>query len=422
MGKENCKDRTSFWLAWRETCAIRRCIDPKSLVRSCAAVPEVAVDPEGVAAQARDIMRSTNRALAALVRMPRSVKSLKGFLGTDPDGLKAPEVAEEELASSDDGHDGPARTENAHAVDDGGHLRQEGGRSPFSAMDESDDDVVARARIHRGNGVLPNAQAKLMSEYSDYVHGWLAGSLSDVSAFELIEQHLYAKCAEGVESGEVSTEPMVDGRKLKDYLFEDIGRRPGGLNKNLWGYLLKKDVVWANGRPYPSRLRQVANESFRQPVVSPREDGGGASDEVPGNGGGDQCPSDVTPQEVQDAVKSLHVFLAASSGRSRWADVWDVRDRIAACCLFFHYTLSDPFVLGLAKASKSSLADRQMKVRRELRGWIEKSGLDEPTLLALFRGWGPNEVREIALTCPVKGGVPDPACRELFAHFGNLSD
>lgn len=420
--KESFKDKTSFWLAWRETCAIRKCIDPKSLIRNCAAVPEVAADPDGVAAIARDVMRTTNRALASLVRVPRSVKSLKGFQGIDSDGLEAPVEADEELASSDDGNDEPARAENVRAINDGGHLRPEGGASPFSGVVECDDDSVARERVHREDGVLPNGQAKLVSEYSDYVRGWLTGDLSDVSAFELVEQHLYAKCAKEAKPGEEPAEPMLDGRKLKDYLFEDIGMRPGGLNKNLWGYLLKKDMVWRKGRCYPSWLRHVAKESFRLPVVSLREEGGGASDEGGGDGGGGRRPSDVVPQEVGDAVKSLHVFLAASSGRSRWADVWDARDRIAACCLFFHYTLSDPFVLALAKTSKSSLANRQKKVRLELRGWIERSRLDEPTLLALFQGRGPNEVREIALTCPVEGGAPDPACRRLFEHFGNIGD
>lgn len=415
MAKDNYVDLTNFWLAWRETCAIRLCMNPSALRRTCASVPEVASDPEGVADRARDVMLTTNRALASLVRMPRSVKSLRRF--QDADDPEASREFDEELASSDDGDGGRERAEARRAVENNGHFAQDGRASAFPSMAENDDDAVARARVHGEKGVLSNSRAKLVSDYSDYVRGWFEGDLRGVSAFELIEQHLYAKSTGEAKSGEGAAEPMMNGRRLKDYLFEDIGGRPGGLNRNLWGYLLKKETIWVMGRPYPSRLRQVANESFRMPLVSAREDDEGAADEE----ASDPTP-DAENQMVARAVEILKTYLTSSAkaSQSRWADEYDVNDRIAVCCAFFRHALTDPFVKGLATVRK--LDPRKDARVSEIFMALKNAGCDAETVRCLFRWQGQAALREIALTCPVEGGAPDPACRKLFEHFGGLAD
>ena len=69
------------------------------------------------------------------------------------------------------------------------------------------------------------------------------------SAFELLESHLYGR-------------QNLNGKAFKSYLFEDIGVREGGINKNLYGYL-------------QAILRTIINESFGENVYMPlmSEDG-----------------------------------------------------------------------------------------------------------------------------------------------------
>lgn len=63
------------------------------------------------------------------------------------------------------------------------------------------------------------------------------------SAFEIIESHLYAK-------------QHLNGKAFKSYLFEDIGSREGGMNKNMYGYLQR--VMYT-----------IIDESFGENVYQP---------------------------------------------------------------------------------------------------------------------------------------------------------
>ena len=63
------------------------------------------------------------------------------------------------------------------------------------------------------------------------------------SAFELIESHLYAR-------------EKLNGKAFKAYLFEDVANRPGGINKNIYGYLQRV-------------LFTIINESFGENVYGP---------------------------------------------------------------------------------------------------------------------------------------------------------
>ena len=86
------------------------------------------------------------------------------------------------------------------------------------------------------------------SEFAEETLSWNAEGACG-SAFELVESRLYAK-------------QKLNGRKFKDYLFEDIANRPGGIGKNLLGYLNRI-------------LATIAEESFGENVYEPRVDGDG---------------------------------------------------------------------------------------------------------------------------------------------------
>ena len=66
------------------------------------------------------------------------------------------------------------------------------------------------------------------------------------SAFELLESYLYGK-------------QFLNGKPFKAYLLEDVAGRPGGMNKNLFGYLQRV-------------LATVIHESYGENVYQPSLD------------------------------------------------------------------------------------------------------------------------------------------------------
>lgn len=87
-----------------------------------------------------------------------------------------------------------------------------------------------------------------LSEFSEEARG--RGAASDGgSAFELLESHLYNK-------------RYLKGRAFKAYLFEVVAGRPGGMNRNLFGYLQRI-------------LAAVVDESYGDCVYQPRLDDDG---------------------------------------------------------------------------------------------------------------------------------------------------
>ena len=76
------RDLTSFWLAWRKTCAIRTCCSEASLSlhnRQCKTASDRIAEPEmkKVSEDAKWVMEVTNGYFAKMIRTPRSVKALK---------------------------------------------------------------------------------------------------------------------------------------------------------------------------------------------------------------------------------------------------------------------------------------------------------------------------------------------------------
>lgn len=75
------------------------------------------------------------------------------------------------------------------------------------------------------------------------------------SAFELIESHLYSHVS-------------LNGKQFKAYLFENVAGRPGGMNRNLFGYLQRV-------------LYTVFAESYGENVYLPVQDEDGSDREPP---------------------------------------------------------------------------------------------------------------------------------------------
>ena len=248
-------------------------------------------------------------------------------------------------------------------------------------------------------------RGKMISEYHDLVYGWDHHDFGVTSAFELVEIDLYREAAEqgGTAGSDGLRDAKLNGKKLKDYLFEDIGGRPGGVCKNLWGYLLKES-------PSPwgvSRLRMVANKSFRNPVEegkSRQEDDDRGPDELP-----DPDLKPVEPVQVLQAGEVFRDYLV-----KRWMAEFDVTDRVSICCAFLEYVMSDPFVAGLVPVGMSAFNARKTKRVSEIYSALRDGGYDFDTVRMLFCG----DAQEILFDIAVRNQeMRDPVCLKLVVNF-----
>ena len=398
-------DITSFWLAWRELCAIRLCMNAELVRTRCKDNIAVAENSEMVAKQARDVIETTNRYFASMIRSPRDVKALKKFTG---------EMAADRTQSFDGHLENGDHDEDVPASGSLECLKEEDDGSPISSIglrlsrggEDPDEQVPSRTKSIHAVGD-ETKRGKLVSEYRDLVEGWDRHEELTMSAFELVEIDLYREAAEEAGDSDGEKEPMLKGRKLKDYLFEDIGGRPGGLCQNLWGYLLKKDVTVVKGRKYPSRLRMVANRSFRNPV-----------EDKPFNPDDDGSPTEPVDPNSLEPDKEILVRQAGEVFRAylldRWATDLDVADKIALCCAFFEYVLSDPFVESLVPIAKSALSVRKNNRVSEVFTFLKVKGFEFDTVRALFRGHGQRILADIAIG---DKKTSDDSCVKLVQHF-----
>ena len=396
------KDVTNFWKAWRETCDIRECMNVERLRKLKS--QELALDAELIAADARDIMRITNKYLADWISKPRKVEALKGM---------SAESRDEEVESGSDEEHETSDARNFSKVDNRGHFASEEGESVFSNISESDDDNSHYVSVISSNQKF--ASGRRVSEFQDYVQLWRSGDLNVPSAFEFIQVDLYNDAQKGEKvgertyqyGGEIKTEPiyepMFKGKKLKDYLFEDIGSRNGGISKNLWGYLLKKGMVRCNGREYPSRLIMVADKSFK-----------GSAVEVKGTDNTEnQREMAVVPEEI--GRNDIDVEEAASELRKildkRWVN-YNTSERVVLWCAFMKYNLSDKFVEKVTNTSGKRLNDVKIRCVGEVFTSLKNGGFDIDTVRRLFYSRGQEVLGEFV--------GKDKICMEVEKYFCSL--
>ena len=398
-------DITNFWLAWRELCSIRLCMNAELVRTKCKDDPVVAENSEMVAKQAKGVVEKTNKYFACMIKSPRTVKALKGF---------SDKMADERAPASDGASEDDAPDEDLSSLDSPEGSQPADNGSPISGIGlrlsraGEDPDEQVPSRIGSIHAIGDNVRrGKLVSEYIDLLEGWRRHDEMTTNAFELVEIDLYREAAEKAGDSAGTMEPMLKGKKLKDYLFEDIGGRPGGLCKNLWGYLLKKGVTVVKGRKYLSRLRMVANASFRNPVEEKSLD----SD-------GDETPNELVDPDSMESDKKILVQQAGDAFReyllNRWGSDFDMADRVALCCAFFEYVLSDPFVKGLVPISGSALNDRKVKRVSEVFTFLKMKGFKFATVRTLFRSEGQQILKAIAID---DKKTRDDACIKLVRHF-----
>ncbi len=130
------------------------------------------------------------------------------------------------------------------------------------------------------------------SQYEADVASWNEQSQLG-SAFEIMEGRLYAR-------------EKINGRKFKDYLFEDIASRSGGISRNLFGYLQRI-------------LATIAEESFGDNVYEPRirDDGTALPPRRISLDGKTEVRQSLLPQqwlEAKEVVECFKEYMEEHSG------------------------------------------------------------------------------------------------------------
>ena len=358
-------DTTEFWLAWRKTCAFRTCLTAESLAthnRRCEAGRDgfsvnERIDPDlfgQIVEQARYVGDMSDKGFARLIRFPRKPTPLKRFQ-TEED--PSPEQIDKEI----DRQEREAREKTVVLETDAGSRRQVdtdrvrkdgSGYGDCDVRDDRADDVPDS--VHKT--VRPSKPRGLMvSEYRDYLARWADHDPTVVRAFELTELYLYHHNFEDEQLN------VNDPRKIKDYLFDSLGSRSGGVCPNLWGFLLK----WrAKGRQR-SVLWQAANDSFRNPLDERKDESGEKTDDS-------LKLDDGTDNQ---ALRDLTRFVS-DLWHGHWEADYTDADRIVICMAIFRLAHTDPRVTALSDFSKSSLYNYRRRYFGELFAELKDRGFE----------------------------------------------
>ena len=170
-----------------------------------------------------------------------------------------------------------------------------------SLQDQIDDVIVKAAEVVKSTNAefrkhLCAPHGKRRSEFETEAEGWRDGEANG-SAFELMENRLYAK-------------GTINGRAFKDYLFEEIANRPGGMNRNLYGYM-------------QAIMFSMAKESFGENIFEPAKDEDGV--DIPpkdiSTDGRTLVRAQPTPVENLEAKEVVTFFAAYLEEHTRdWDD------------------------------------------------------------------------------------------------------
>ena len=190
-----------------------------------------------------------------------------------------------------------------------------------------------RSSLSHFNGLYGKRRS---SEFADEVERWSDADPRNGCAFMLLESRLYDK-------------KSIKGRPFKNYLYEDIGTRAGGIGGNLYGYV-------------KLMLQTIARDSFSkysriQPVEG--KDGG----LVPGDEGSTEDRIDLaslSPSEMAE-VNEISRFFGEYVAELGFSDddeppVWDQDHWISMYCALHQIPINNPEVARLCRRSKSMLA------------------------------------------------------------------
>lgn len=186
--------------------------------------------------------------------------------------------------------------------------------------------------------LISRASAGCRSEYEVEATTW-GGPDSPGSAFELMEAYLYSK-------------GQINGRAFKNYLFEDIANRPGGMNRNLYGYCQKL-------------LRTMARESYGDCVYEPVVNEAGEEIEPTrvSRDGHTDTPQERTPVENVEVGEVLQAF---KTYLEEVGHAWDEDSWMVLYCVLNRLPIGGAKVRELFSRGHSAIANLGERIRDEL--------------------------------------------------------
>jgi hypothetical protein len=198
-----------------------------------------------------------------------------------------------------------------------------------------------------------------LSVYENEAAGWKDNGVSG-SAFELMEGHLYAK-------------GTINGRAFKDYLFEDIANRPGGMNRNLYGYM-------------QSILRTMAKESFGENVYEAAKDENG--EDIPPRDisldGTTVARAEPTPEENYQAQEVIDWF---ATYLEKHISIWDDDKLIVLFCILNTLRVGSQKVQPLFSKGHDTINRYCNEMRAELLNLMRvKKGFSDKAIAIALNG------------------------------------
>lgn len=218
-------------------------------------------------------------------------------------------------------------------------------RTKYSEVIEHLPETVklSKEMIRMTNGIFKKALAYYdnvykghNSDYVDEVAGWTDENFASGCAFTILESAFYAK-------------ESIKGRPFKDYLFEDEAGRPGGMCKNLAGYIKRT-------------LRSLARISFSKfsRLAVPKNDEGEELEEQIAVSESWQDDYSLSPELKLDihAVEERFAQYIDALGFPQDGEpaVWDGDHWISIYCFLNYLPINTPEVAKLCQRGHSALS------------------------------------------------------------------
>ena len=213
---------------------------------------------------------------------------------------------------------------------------------------------VINSMNRRFNMLLDKNAGMRLSDLSAESENWDAQGAG--SAFELLESYLYNK-------------QFLNGKPFKAYLFEDAAERPGGMNRNLFGYLQRV-------------LATMVAESYGENVYQPLRDEDGREVEPAQVSMDGQTVLDTpyTPAElveIHEVEESFRRYLTEYGGS------WDSDHWLILFCMLNLLPVGGEKVGHLFSKKHSTINVWFSQMRSELLAWLRDGLSDKAIGLAL---------------------------------------
>ena len=213
---------------------------------------------------------------------------------------------------------------------------------------------VINSMNRRFNMLLNKNAGMRLSDFSAESGNWSAQGVG--SAFELLESHLYNK-------------QFLNGKPFKAYLFEDAAGRPGGMNRNLFGYLQRI-------------LATMIDESYGENVYQPSLDEDGREIE-PAQVSLDGRKALASPYTPEESVEIHEVEAAFRRYLTEHGSSWDSDHWLVLFCMLNLLRVGSEKVRPLFSKGHQTINVWFVQMRSDLLVWLRDGFSDKAIGMSL---------------------------------------